>query len=179
MSGCYLRVLPHRIQLVLLFYFSGSLSACSTWWQLLVPITSLLKNWQWFLLQRQAPAPWSNITVPHSLSSPTLKPQACHSWAAGVPCWQIWSPLTLGLITALCFLFFCFFKVFRDRVSLYSPGCPGTHFVDQAGLKLRNLPASASRVLGLKACTTTPGSITALCICSHFSLWLHLRPDMF
>jgi hypothetical protein len=47
--------------------------------------------------------------------------------------------------------------VFRDRVSLYSPGCPGTHFVDQASLKLRNPPASASRVLGLKACATTPG----------------------
>jgi hypothetical protein len=45
--------------------------------------------------------------------------------------------------------------VFRDRVSLYSPGCPGTHFVDQAGLELRNLPASASQVLGLKACATT------------------------
>jgi hypothetical protein len=41
------------------------------------------------------------------------------------------------------------------RVSLYSPGCPGTHFVDQAGLELRNPPASASRVLGLKACATT------------------------
>jgi hypothetical protein len=47
--------------------------------------------------------------------------------------------------------------VFRDRVSLCSPGCPGTHFVDQAGLELRNSPASASRVLGLKACATTPG----------------------
>jgi hypothetical protein len=30
--------------------------------------------------------------------------------------------------------------------------------VDQAGLELRNSPASASQVLGLKACTTTPGS---------------------
>ena len=30
-------------------------------------------------------------------------------------------------------------------------------FVDQAGLELRNPPASASRVLGLKACATTPG----------------------
>jgi hypothetical protein len=47
---------------------------------------------------------------------------------------------------------FCFF---RDRVSLYSLACPGTHFVDQAGLKLRNQPASASQVLGLKACATT------------------------
>jgi hypothetical protein len=46
---------------------------------------------------------------------------------------------------------FCF--VFRDRVSLCSPGCPGAHSVDQAGLELRNLPASASR---LKACATTP-----------------------
>jgi hypothetical protein len=43
---------------------------------------------------------------------------------------------------------------FRDRVSLCSPGCPGTHSVDQAGLKFRNLPVSASQVLGLKACTT-------------------------
>ena len=43
------------------------------------------------------------------------------------------------------------------QVSLYSPGCPGAHFVDQVGLELRNPPASASRVLGLKACATTPG----------------------
>jgi hypothetical protein len=53
------------------------------------------------------------------------------------------------------FVFFGFF-VFRDRVSLYSPGCPGTHFVDQAGLKLRNPAVSASRVLGLKVCATMP-----------------------
>jgi hypothetical protein len=51
-------------------------------------------------------------------------------------------------------LFVCVF-VFRNRVSLYSPGCPGTHFVDQAGLEIINLPASTSQVLGLKACTTT------------------------
>jgi hypothetical protein len=31
--------------------------------------------------------------------------------------------------------------------------------IAQAGLELRNLPASASRVLGLKACTTIPGSL--------------------
>jgi hypothetical protein len=41
------------------------------------------------------------------------------------------------------FFFFCFFL---DRVSLCSPGCPGTHSVDQAGLELRNPPASASQV---------------------------------
>jgi hypothetical protein len=44
---------------------------------------------------------------------------------------------------------------FWDRVSLCSSGCPRTHSVDQAGLELRNLPASASRVLGLKVCTTS------------------------
>ena len=47
------------------------------------------------------------------------------------------------------------FVLHRDRVSLCSPSCPGTHSVDQAGLKLRNLPASASQVLGLKVCATT------------------------
>jgi hypothetical protein len=41
-----------------------------------------------------------------------------------------------------------------DRISLCSPGCPGTHSVDQAGYELRNLPASASQVLGLKAGAT-------------------------
>jgi hypothetical protein len=50
-----------------------------------------------------------------------------------------------------------FFFIFQDRVSLYSPGCPGTHSADQAGLELRNPPASASQVLRLKACATTPG----------------------
>jgi hypothetical protein len=52
-------------------------------------------------------------------------------------------------------LLLLFLLFFRDRVSLCSPGCPGTHFVDQAGLELRNPPASASQVLGLKACATT------------------------
>jgi hypothetical protein len=54
------------------------------------------------------------------------------------------------LLLLLCFVLFCF-VLFRDRVSLYSLGCPGTHSVDQAGLELRNPPASASQVLGLKA----------------------------
>jgi hypothetical protein len=46
---------------------------------------------------------------------------------------------------------FFFVFVFRDRVSLCSSGCPGTYSVDQAGLELRNPPASASQVLGLTA----------------------------
>jgi hypothetical protein len=45
--------------------------------------------------------------------------------------------------------------IFRDRVSLCSPDCPEIHSVDQAGLELRNLPASASQVQGLKAYATT------------------------
>jgi hypothetical protein len=59
-------------------------------------------------------------------------------------------PLPIGklffvLFVCLFVLFVCLFVlVFRDRVSLYSPGCPGTRSVDQAGLELRNLPASAS-----------------------------------
>jgi hypothetical protein len=60
--------------------------------------------------------------------------------------------LAKGLSTF--FVVVCLF-VFRDRVSLCSPGCPGTHSVDQAGLELRNPPAPASQVLGLKACTIT------------------------
>jgi hypothetical protein len=52
----------------------------------------------------------------------------------------------------MCFGVVC---LFGDRVSLCSPGCPGTHSVDQADLKLRNPPAATSQALGLKACATT------------------------
>jgi hypothetical protein len=55
----------------------------------------------------------------------------------------------------MCSVDFFFLLVFQDRVSLYSPGCPGTHSVDHAGLKLRSPPASVSQVLGLKACVST------------------------
>jgi hypothetical protein len=55
---------------------------------------------------------------------------------------------------------------FQDRVSLCSPGCPGTHSVDQAGLELRDPPASVSQVLGLKVCATT-------------TTWLFLTPLCF
>jgi hypothetical protein len=60
---------------------------------------------------------------------------------------------------------FCFvlFLSFWDRVSLCSSGCPGTHFVDQASLELRNPPASGSQVLGLKACATTPSFLCSFC----------------
>jgi hypothetical protein len=66
--------------------------------------------------------------------------------------------LCYGLIC----LFVCF-VFFRDRVSLYSHGCLGAHSVDQAGLQLRNLPASASRMLRLKVCAHHyPAYVTVL-----------------
>ena len=55
------------------------------------------------------------------------------------------------VVVVFCFLFF------RDRFSQYSPGCPETHSLYHAGLELRNPPASASGVLELKVCATTPG----------------------
>jgi hypothetical protein len=48
------------------------------------------------------------------------------------------------------FCYFCLF-VFIETGSLSIVlNCPGTHFVDQAGLKLRNLPASALPNAGIK-----------------------------
>jgi hypothetical protein len=51
----------------------------------------------------------------------------------------------------VCVVLFCFL---RQGFSV-EPWSPGTPSVDQAGLELRNLPASASQVLELKVCTTT------------------------
>ena len=90
--------------------------------------------------------------------SPNLANNSCvHKFISCILSWGHYffcfcSFVVVGFFVSL---FICLF--FWDRVSLYSPGCPGTHFVDQAGLELRNPPASASQVLGLKACTTTPG----------------------
>jgi hypothetical protein len=80
------------------------------------------------------------------------------------------------VLFCFCFVLFClfFFLVFRDRVSVYSPGCPGTHFVDQAGLELRNPPSSASQVLGLKACATTVWLIIGFLKKPKFSLHMCL-----
>jgi hypothetical protein len=89
------------------------------------------------------------------------------------------SPITmhLRLFPTFCFirfsvsrfLFVCLF--FWDRVSLYSPGCPGTHSVDQAGLKHRNLPAFASQVLGLKAFATTSSLVYPVLCWGMWSSW--------
>jgi hypothetical protein len=74
------------------------------------------------------------------------------------------------------FVLFCFFETGFLCIS----GCPGTQSVNQAGLKLRNPPASASQVLGLKVCTTTPGQLLiscfniCLCMCTC-SLLQHFR----
>jgi hypothetical protein len=60
------------------------------------------------------------------------------------------------------FLFVCLFFL-RQGFSVYL-SCPGTHSVDQAGLELRNSPASASQVLGLKACATMPAPPPQMCL---------------
>jgi hypothetical protein len=69
------------------------------------------------------------------------------------PLWSTFVHLIAAITTF--FLLFFVFVFSRDRISLYCPGCPRTHFVDQAGLELRNPPASG--VLGLKTCATSPG----------------------
>jgi hypothetical protein len=51
------------------------------------------------------------------------------------------------------FLFVCLVGlvlIFWKKISLWSPGCPRTNSLSQAGLKFRDPPASASQVLGLK-----------------------------
>jgi hypothetical protein len=62
--------------------------------------------------------------------------------------------LVFFLLVYLLFCF-CFIFAFPDRVSLCSPGGPGTYFVDQASLKLSKSAYLCLPVQGLKACTTT------------------------
>jgi hypothetical protein len=91
--------------------------------------------------------PEFNSQQPHGGLQPSVKRSDALFWC-------VWKQLQCTHIHKVKKNFF----FFRDRVSLCSPGCPGTHFVDQAGLELRNPPASASasQMLGLKACATMP-----------------------
>jgi hypothetical protein len=82
------------------------------------------------------PTPDTKCLLPQGTSAPLLRIQA-------------------GMRPSFAAPTFLFWFVFRDRVSLCSPGCPGTHSVAQAGLELSNPPASASQVLGLKVYATT------------------------
>jgi hypothetical protein len=56
------------------------------------------------------------------------------------------------------YLFIYLFWFFKTGFLCIALDCPGS--VDQAGLELRNLPASASQVLGLKVCATMPGNFS-------------------
>jgi hypothetical protein len=60
------------------------------------------------------------------------------------------------LLNDFIFLFIFFFKT----VLLQSSDCPGTQYTARLASNCRDLPASASRVLGLKMYTTVPGPLT-------------------
>ena len=67
-------------------------------------------------------------------------------------------------LRTLVLFFFFFFP--GDRVSLCSPGCPGTHFVDQAGLELKNPPPRPAK----NTCSCRgPRSVPNICMMAHSS----------
>jgi hypothetical protein len=84
-------------------------------------------------------SPLSKLCLVHLLTEVITQ-----SWASP----GVHEQVCLFVVVVVVLLFVFVFVFFRDRVSLYSSGCPGTQFVDQAGLKLRKPPASASQVLG-------------------------------
>jgi hypothetical protein len=72
-------------------------------------------------------------------------------WIFSLFTFQMFSPFQVSpWVTLYCF---CFSRQgFFLCITL--AGCPRTHFVDQASFELRDPTASASQVLGLKACAT-------------------------
>lgn len=51
-------------------------------------------------------------------------------------------------------IIFVYLFVFTDRISQCIPGYPGTHFVSQVSLELRDHSPCALKLLGLKACAS-------------------------
>jgi hypothetical protein len=75
----------------------------------------------------------------------------------------------------LFFSFLSFFFIFQDRVSLYNPGCPGTHSVDQIGLELRNPPASAFPSAGIKGVCHHCLVLSILLATEYVGLWSNYK----
>ena len=86
---------------------------------------------------------------------PTFTRQVLHCFPCGK--WQIENSQTYEVYQNLifCLFGFLFFPFFKTGFLCVGWGWPGTHSVDQSGLELRNPPASASQVLGIKVCATT------------------------
>jgi hypothetical protein len=122
-------------------------------WQGLVLLTQLKKiNSLIFCVWGDGDSTWVEVRGHVGVSSGLLP---CGLWGLNSSPQAWWFYAKSHLISPKSFFLGgggCFF---RDMVFLCSPGCPGTHFVDQASLKLRNPPVSASRVLGLKVWATT------------------------
>ena len=57
-----------------------------------------------------------------------------------------------------CLSYISFSFIFKDRVSLCSPGCPGNHSVDQTDLKLIEILPLLPKCLDLRHVSSTPGS---------------------
>lgn len=74
--------------------------------------------------------------------------------------------LLLCTLASKCYgLSWCLF--FETGTLFCSSDCPGIHFVDQAGLELRDASGSLTSLLGLKAFTTRPS------LCGNFFLLVY------
>jgi len=104
-----------------------------------------------------------------------LARQALYHWAKS-PAPKI---IIFKIYLFICTLVWLVGWDFRVTVSLCSSGCPGTFSVDQVGLKLRNClppPASASQVLGLKACNHPVQLLFCLCVVCLFLIPANFNP---
>ena len=74
---------------------------------------------------------------------------------------------TLCIYFILFYFNFYFYFYFWDKVSLCSPGHPGTFYVDFCGWPWthRDSLASAFQMLGLKTCAIILGLIVCMCVC--------------
>ena len=126
---------------------------------------------QWIRDSSSAPDTWFYAWAPLVLFSlPTLLLHCTRFWHR--------SFVTFCLFVCLLVCFFGCFFIFRDKISLCSPGCSGAH----SGLELRNPSASASQVVVLKVCATTAlqsvYSHRCLSVYSHKCICGHIYPTL-
>jgi hypothetical protein len=108
-------------------------------------------------------------------SHSTCKDVRWHIWVANISVFIFsYHMRAIDMWDFVCLVWFLCRErgTFQDRVSLCSPGCPGTLESRLALIEFRDLHASAFQVLGSKACTMIISLWgTCFCMCDRHVLY--------
>lgn len=126
-------------------------------------------GWEAFCTGKQGRDRRPGESQPFPATREKAHPQTIVAWPSS------FLPLPASFLFSVPFLLFVYLYVVRDKVLLYSSGCPGICYVEQAGSEcLEVCLALPPHVLRLNMCTTKPvpffplKRLSLMCVCVYW-----------